>query len=60
MAVCRSLLIAVYHILLKREAFRERSEPTLSRDKMYSFAKVSDDLLIQELINRGYKLDAVT
>ena len=41
MAVCRSLLISVYHILLKREAFRERSELTVSKDKVYSFAKVS-------------------
>ena len=60
MAVCRSLLIAVYHILLKDEAFRERSEPTVSKDKVYSFTKVSDDLLIQELIKRGYKLEVAT
>ena len=60
MAVCRSLLIAVYHMLSKGETFKEMSEPTISKEKSYTFTKVSDDLLIQELVKRGYKLEVAT
>ncbi len=60
MAVCRSLLIAIYHMLSKGETFMEMSEPNVSKEKPYTFSKVSDDLLIQELVKRGYKLEAAT
>jgi len=47
-------------MLSKNEPFKEMSEPSISKEKSFSFLKVSDDLLIQELIKRGYKLEAAT
>ena len=34
------------------------SEPSISKEKHFTFLKVSDDLSIQELLKRGYKLEA--
>jgi hypothetical protein len=60
MAVCRSLLIAIYHMLSKREHFMEVPEPSSPKERSYTFSMVSDDLLIQELLKRGYKLEVAT
>jgi len=60
MAVCRSILIAIYNMLSKNEPFKEMSEPSISKEKPFTFLKIPDDLLIQELIKRGYKLDVAT
>jgi transposase len=60
MAVCRSLLIAIFHMLSKGKPFTELSEPNTPKEKSYSFLKASDDLLIEELAKRGYKLEVAT
>ena len=60
-AVCRSMLTAIYQMLSKNEAFQEVSDiKPLSITKEKEFKDVPDDRLIQELMKRGYKLDAVT
>ena len=60
-AICRSMLTAIYHMLLKNEVFHESSSIKLPKSvKEKDFGDIPDDCLIQELIKRGYKLDAVT
>lgn len=61
MAVCRSILIAIYNMLSKNEPFKEMSEPSISKKPAaVTFLEVSDDTLLQELIKRGYTLVPVT
>lgn len=60
-AICRSMLTAIYHMLLENKAYQE---PLLIKrsvtKKETEIGVVPDDCLIQELIKRGYKLDTVT
>ena len=61
MAVCRSMLIAIYNMLSKNEPFKEISEPSIFMKRAaVTFLEVSDDTLLQELIKRGYQLVPVT
>ncbi|WP_242832527.1 IS110 family transposase [Desulfosporosinus orientis] len=60
MAVCRSLLTAIFHMLLNNEPFKEVSEPNTTNERTNTFSKVADEFLIQELVKRGYKLEAAT
>lgn len=60
-AICRSMLTAIYHMLLENEVYQEPSgikRSATKKDK--DIGVVPDDCLIQELIKRGYKLDIVT
>jgi len=61
-AVCRSMLVAIYYMLSRDESFKEVSESkaTEKKSRQNSILIVPDDLLIQELIKRGYKLEPVT
>lgn len=54
-AVCRSMLIAIYNMLSKDEPFKEVAEPA-SQTRKNPISKICDDELIQELIKRGYVL----
>jgi hypothetical protein len=47
-------------MLSKREHFMEVPEPSSPKERSYTFSMVSDDLLIQELLKRGYKLEVAT
>ena len=61
MAVCRSMLIAIYNMLSKNEPFKEMSEPSIFMKRAaVTFLEVSDDTLLQELIKRGYQLVPAT
>lgn len=61
-AVCRSMLIAIYYMLSRNESFKEVSECKVveKKNRQNSILIVPDELLIQELIKRGYKLETVT
>lgn len=56
-AVCRSMLTAIYNMLIKNEPFKEALKPSASKEKTHTFSNVSNDTLIQELIKRGFKLE---
>ncbi|WP_019226600.1 hypothetical protein [Dehalobacter restrictus] len=56
------MLVAIYYMLSRDESFKEVSESkaTEKKSRQNSILIVPDDLLIQELIKRGYKLEPVT
>jgi transposase len=58
-AVCRSMLTAIYYMLLKGESFQECTDSSPAKVARKSdFKNIEDGLLVQELIKRGYKLEA--
>lgn len=60
-AVCRSMLTAIYYMLLNNESFQESSATSVAKaERRANFESINDDLLIQELLKRGYKLEAST
>ena len=58
-AVSRSILTAIYHMLLNNQSFQERKDTSpVKVERRLDFEKIQDDLLVQELLRRGYKLES--
>lgn len=55
-AVCRSVLISIYYMLLRNEPYKN-FKPQAAAHKAVNRSALSDEFLIEELSRRGYKLD---
>jgi transposase len=55
-AVCRSMLVSIYNMLLKDENYRDYIPKSTAKQKVISSKALTDEELILELEKRGYKL----